>query len=190
MKRRLRNVLAVVSLVLFLGSASMWVRSQFAYDVFVRQSLDATGQNMRNAEVRFSQGRFEFYYLLEHVPSGNAGFTPGALRGQVLWSHSAMGAPIDEHREPCWFKHPRQSAFLVSLPASFGRVDSWSAGFQLWLTAVVAVLPVTSVLLRGARNRRAAKSGRCVACGYDLRATPDRCPECGTIPANAIKAEM
>jgi len=46
--------------------------------------------------------------------------------------------------------------------------------------AAFAVLPVASAW-RGRRRQRPA--GLCRSCGYDLRATPERCPECGRLTA-------
>jgi hypothetical protein len=49
-----------------------------------------------------------------------------------------------------------------------------------WFLAAVLAVPV---LLRASTLAQRRVPGQCRRCGYDLRATPDRCPECGTIPA-------
>ena len=46
------------------------------------------------------------------------------------------------------------------------------------LTLLLCLPVLPSVVARRRRTRR-CKRGMCLGCGYDLRSTPERCPECG-----------
>jgi hypothetical protein len=48
------------------------------------------------------------------------------------------------------------------------------------ITAMLPVIWIARVLGRARRTRCCWMRGVCPACGYDLRASPDRCSECGT----------
>jgi len=88
-----------------------------------------------------------------------------------LWS-SAIGT--------IWFGHP--------------QVHTWSIGRAAVLTGVaikIGLIPIfylgiyrPIIYLKREYPRRKRVPGMCDNCGYDLRATPDRCPECGTAPIN------
>lgn len=57
-------------------------------------------------------------------------------------------------------------------------------GWPHWFLFVAAAILPTVELWRRLR-RRHLQPGLCKKCGYDLRGTPRRCPECGAVPAEA-----
>jgi hypothetical protein len=58
--------------------------------------------------------------------------------------------------------------------------------FPYYLFALTAALLPAIETWKWWKRRRRVRLGRCLCCGYDLRASKDRCPECGTvIPAKS-----
>jgi hypothetical protein len=49
----------------------------------------------------------------------------------------------------------------------------------VWGASALSALGVLIVAHRLSRAAKRSRRGLCPACGYDLRATPERCPECG-----------
>ena len=57
-------------------------------------------------------------------------------------------------------------------------IPYWSIGL------LAGIAPFVS-LTRLRRRRNRVRNRHCPICDYDLRATPERCPECGTVPEKA-----
>jgi hypothetical protein len=97
---------------------------------------------------------------------------------------------------PKWAKYVVTCVWLSSGVAfvtlfHLARANEWMTTFRalkrpaiFWSFLAYMYVPVIFIwraefLARRKKKRRAA--GRCVGCGYDLRATPGRCPECGQL---------
>jgi hypothetical protein len=67
-----------------------------------------------------------------------------------------------------------------------GPVNVHSVTIPLWSMACLSFGSFALLAAHAWRARRRRRSGLCPDCGYDLRATPDRCPECGTLPKTSF----
>lgn len=63
--------------------------------------------------------------------------------------------------------------------AASGRQDHTLA-IPMWFPSVMLAVPVALTVMKALRLRRRLKLRLCLTCGYDLRASTDCCPECGT----------
>jgi hypothetical protein len=136
-KRRLITVAATASLLMFIATVALWVRSYFTADEFMDSH----------------SSRLDMVWTVR-----------GTVFIQRTHLSSEPVAPLGTYLT---------TVVLITPPR-------WRVGLPIWFLAIVfSLLP----LRWGIRARRTCSPGLCLGCGYDLRATPARCPECGAVPA-------
>jgi hypothetical protein len=169
--RWLFNLAAAASLGLCVATAALWALSCFRSDLWINQHLGASGWYL---QIHSENGRVHVQHMWQ--PQG-----PGVTRDlDEGWQHFLTPSPRPLN-VPLWRSKSQY------LPAwDWQRV--WTAKVRLWpLVVVSGLLPGwwTARFARRHRHLRRRRKGRCPTCGYDLRATPQRCPECGWLPQEA-----
>jgi len=120
---------------------------------------------------------------------GTAGGDPGivaqAREGRIgLWRFSLKEPSENPHREIIWKFAGFQVAWIPSAywPADPQRdLDVKSIVVPFWfLTVLLLFYPIVVFVCGRLRRRRRIGQGRCIRCGYDLRASLcGKCSECG-----------
>jgi hypothetical protein len=162
-RRWLFNWVTVASSLLCLGSLGLWVRSYFVADI-IGFAKPVANSGIR-VQAAYSIKGVVVVYELPPRPDGS-GFR---------WSHTS--ASLMRAQNGYW-------PFYLGTSRPSASVHLY-VRFSYWLSAAVAgTLPLLRIrqIIQTNRRQRRTKRGYCASCGYDLRATPDRCPECGAIP--------
>ena len=118
----------------------------------------------------------------------------GTLEARLYLSWNWLLAQVEDISPPVGWTYVRQQPGFRNVDDSnwhfagvyywSGKIDFYSYHFielSFWdVSFLFAALPGLWIVQR-IRHRRHSAAGLCPTCGYDLRATPDRCPECGAV---------
>jgi hypothetical protein len=165
MRRWIPLALALVFVVLFLMTLYSWARSYLP----------------RHLTIEADAGRV-FLVFWEGGNSQTPQFDPGERYGprpgRIWQSLRGSATRVTPDWEVMGFgtvggRRQNHTVRLVAIPC--------------WFLALLTAGGSVACGVFAWRQRRRLRSGQCVSCGYDLRATPEaggelvsRCPECGT----------
>ncbi|MDP9173582.1 MAG: hypothetical protein M3O30_06920 [Planctomycetota bacterium] len=200
---RIRGLLLLLMLVLWVATLALWARSYFFTDQLmcefiwrspgltvledqraVQQPDQFVARNGALASMRgvifVGTQRLQNMRSLENGSHFKFESAPSSKQDQAVVSNTHHGFLF------------RSSRFSYNVTENRRRYFAYTAA-PMWSI----MLPETALLLWWIRKWRllSVKDGRrranqCTACGYDLRATPERCPECGEVPAVLISSRQ
>lgn len=198
MRRTIINLVTVVSLVLCLTASTYWARSYWLWDGFSARVRSWDGGGASSFDVYSTGGGIS-------IGGRNAAYThpldyrrhepPVAV---VAYSHplADLGS---QHQRIRMTPATGRAALWHWLGFSYaaGPYSPSSGAIYRRLTVPHWALVAALAVLPGRWCRRQLRQRRwtgrpeaercCLACGYDLRATPDRCPECGAVSESAAR---
>jgi hypothetical protein len=167
MSRKLFSLAALASAVLCIGTCVLWVRSYWQQD-----SIEVQTRTRRVTVLSTGGGWVVEWFGFAPLPHG------------ISWQWRSEPEP------PSFRAFVRPEGFyragfgyrrlgVMGLAVHDLAWPSWSVALLMLATPAVWL----ALHLRRLRMVKRTCARLCSSCGYDLRATPDRCPECGVIPA-------
>lgn len=166
------NFAVAVSISIWLATAIAWPLSYWKNaSLHWRRDLWAISLNINYGTFYL---RRTIHPMLEAERLGGSFFTYPAQPGEPFLIHSTheerfnfLGFSARSGTINTGENRPDASAIVLGLPA--------------WFFALSSAWPIVPWI----RCRRCAQrpADACELCGYDLRATPERCPECGKMPS-------
>jgi hypothetical protein len=208
-RRFILNAATVISLLLCMGTVGLWVRSyRMAYRYTWLRSTEVgrfsdgtTRTGGSAARLTAESGRValitdDYLYQLTYLDPPGLSSSPASPRDpstpigfQPFWGIEAE--LVDNRGNNMSPVISRFAGFEYRRHFCIEPYTSGDVRERIWAAPLAAFVTLFTVgpLLRlrsHVRHRRRSLMlpSHCLQCGYDLRATPDRCPECGVVPNN------
>ena len=191
MKSFLYTFLAAGLLTIFVGISILWMRSYWICDEIELAWWDVAAQEELGLVLHSSRGGFESSYSCKE-------FADSAAFAGAIWIFPDTAAPEATWRTKVPMRYPSLTG---------GRKTRLGFGYSDYLTAHLGrehqlIIPLGALAtafgllpalwMVGAWRRRRddrQKIGHCARCGYDLRASAQICPECGSLVSENRVAE-
>lgn len=193
MLRRLFTLASLLSLGLCLATVFLWLRSYLVWDCVSGQFASPP---RLNPDYRPMGTGPRLGFIVDHESATTINSWDGSLE---VWRNAMRGIESDDVplRDGGWHWQrgvpdrsrgpsllPNMWTFAISCARATYPAGQTGTTIQIrlpyWSLVIATGLLPAAWLLRARGRRRSA--GRCRRCGYDLRATPERCPECGHVP--------
>ena len=180
MKRRVLPALALLSLLMFAATCVVWARSYFVRDI--------VGFGRAGGDCHLAQSILGRVHLLSTLGGGcEGGVTRSSDRlvKHAMWNGGMSSYP----QQIRWRLGCAVETYSIphltmggGFPTTFATRHRLVVVPYAYPAVLFAVAPAACAIRRWRASRR-ARTGLCLTCGYDLRASPDRCPECGVAAA-------